>query len=132
MKREYSKPAMEVEVFEASEYVAACFRIKCNVPYGTGYKETNGIAGYQSIGGYDIETRKFYKRDEYIASGEGCGVWHVGVNLDTPKPIENAMWQESNGNYYPVFHWTDTSHGSNPNHFSKVSDTEWATNPNAS
>ena len=32
MKREYSKPAMNVEVFEASEYVAACYKINCNVP----------------------------------------------------------------------------------------------------
>ena len=34
MKREYSTPEMKVEVFEASESVAACWKIKCNVPSG--------------------------------------------------------------------------------------------------
>ena len=47
MKRAYSTPEMKVEVFEASESVAACWKIKCNVPSGIGYKETNGTPGYQ-------------------------------------------------------------------------------------
>lgn len=131
MKREYSKPAMQVEVFEASEYVAACWKIKCNVPDGTGYYETNGIPGYQSRGGYTKVDGKWvsYKRDTYIASGYGCGIYHIGVE---EKPFANAMWQESgSGNYYEVFHWVD-GHGNNGHHFSKVADAEWETNPNAS
>ena len=128
MKREYSTPVMKVEVFEASESVAACWKIKCNVPYGTGYKETNGIPGYQK-GGWDGKTGQYINGDEYIASGHGCNIYHIGVE---EKPYENAMWQESGtGNYYPVFHWID-GHGNNGHHFSKIEDAEWETNPNAS
>ena len=128
MKREYSTPVMKVEVFEASESVAACWKIKCNVPYGTGYKETNGIPGYQK-GGWDWKTGQYINGDEYIASGHGCNIYHIGVE---EKPYENAMWEESGtGNYYPVFHWID-GHGNNGHHFSKIEDAEWETNPNAS
>ena len=129
MKREYVAPSMKVEVFEASESVAACWKIKCNVPSGTGYKETNGVPGYQEKGWFDFKTGKWIKKDEYIASGNGCGIYNIGVE---EKPYENAMWQESRtGDYYPVFHWVD-GHGNNGHHFSKVSAAEWETNPNAS
>lgn len=129
MKREYSTPAMKVEVFEASESVAACWKIKCNVPYGIGYKETNGVPGYQSERIYDWENKKWIGPDEYIAYGEGCNIYHIGV---TKKPEENAMWQESGtGDYYPVFHWVD-GYGNNGHHFSKTSAAEWESNPNAS
>lgn len=122
MKREYSKPAMEVEVFEASEYVAACWKIKCNVPNGVGYIETNGKPGFQQGSWYE-------KGDTYIASGYGCNIYHIGVE---EKPVANAMWQESrSGRYYEVFHWVDGK-GNNGHHFSKVADAEWESNPNAS
>ena len=129
MKREYSTPAMKVEVFEASESVAACWKIKCNVPSGIGYRETNGVNGYQGYGWFDLKTKKWIKADEYIASGKGCNIYHIGVE---EKPSENAMWQEyGTGKFYPVFHWID-GHGNNGHHFSKVSNAEWETNPNAS
>lgn len=118
-------------MFEANEYIAACYKIKCNVPSGTGYKETNGTDGYQKDEYKWINGKlEFIKGDEYIASGRGCGVWHVGVHLDAP-PTNNAMWDPWDGKEYPVFHWTQGS-GNNGHHFSKVSDTQWETNPNAS
>lgn len=117
MRRKYTKPSMSIDMFEANEYIAACYKIKCNVPNGTGYIERNGEDGYQ-------------RGDEYLASGYGCGVWHVGVQLDAP-PTNNAMWDPKRGKEYPVFHWTQ-GNGNSGHHFSKVSDTQWETNPNAS
>lgn len=129
MKREYVAPNMQIEVFEASESIAACWKIKCNVPKGVGYKETNGVPGYQDFRWFNIKTGKWVEPDEYIASGDGCGTYHIGVE---ERPYENAMWQEyGTRKYYPVFHWVDGA-GNRGHHFSKVSAAEWESNPNAS
>lgn len=37
MKRAYVRPTMVGERFVANEYVAACWKINCNVPWGYGY-----------------------------------------------------------------------------------------------
>lgn len=127
-KKEWVRPRAVVQEFTPNEYVCACYKIRCNVPYGIGYIETNGIDGYQAGGrGHDGDKR--------LGVGQGCNVYHVGVNLDEP-PTENAMWQEmdfwgNKGAYYPVFHWS-TGRGDYDQHFSKVADAEWETNPNAS
>lgn len=119
MKKVYEAPVVHLEQFVANEYVAACWKIKCNVPNGIGYYETNGRDGYQRWG------------DTFIASGYGCGEYHIGVESDN-GPEANAMWQESKtGEYYPVFYFS-TGRGNNDQHFSKVEDAEWETNPNAS
>lgn len=65
MKREYSSPVMEVEVFEASEYIASCFRTS-----GPGYVfkdngETHGI---------------FDKNDSYDTS-DLCNKQHKNVEI---------------------------------------------------
>lgn len=121
MKREYCKPAMEVEVFEASEYVAACWKIKCNVPSGYGYKDNNSNGYYDS--GDEILTPD---------NVHGCGVWHNGVKgVPDDGPKANAMWHPYRGKDYPVYSWRDGD-GVLDIHFSKASDAQWETNPNAS
>ena len=120
-KRVWTMPMAEVEQFMANEYVAACWKINCNVPSGTGYFEVNGRGGYQR------------GQDEYIAAGYGCGEYHNGVpGVPDGGPQANAMWQESRtGKYYEVFYFS-TGKGNNDQHFSKVENAEWETNPNAS
>ena len=126
MKREYSTPAMKVEVFEASESVAACWKINCNVPTGYGYRDNNGNG-------------KFDDGDERLTNKtvRGCGIWHKGVKgVPDDGPAANAMWHAYGGVFtpsedYPVYWWS-TGEGSNNQHFSKVSDAQWETNPNAS
>lgn len=129
MKKQWTSPRVLVQAFEANEYVAACYNIKCNVPYGVGYYEKNGEPGYQK-GGW------FGGGDERIASGEGCGIMHYGVpGVPGDGPVANAMWQESRtGRYYPVYYWEqgNSSWGHSSSHFSKVEDAEWEPNPNAS
>lgn len=124
MRKEYVRPTMVGEKFVANEYVAACWKINCNVPYGFGFVDNNGN------GKYDERT------DKYIARGSGCNEVHVGVESDN-GPVANAMWQPTGtfggnrGDAYPVF-WFQTGRGNNDQHFSKVEDAEWETNPNAS
>ena len=123
MKKAYVKPSMESEAFVPNTYVAACevlstWRVKCNVPYGIGYYETNGIPGYQ-------RSSWGTEGDKKIAEGEGCGTWHEGVNTE---PVANAMWQEYwSDEYYPVFYWEQgySGWGHSSSHFSKVEDAEW-------
>lgn len=129
MKKQWTSPRVLVQAFEANEYVAACYNIKCNVPRGVGYYETNGKPGYQK-GGW------FEEGDELIASGTGCGTMHYGVpGVPGDGPVANAMWQESRtGQYYPVYYWEqgNSSWVQSSSHFSKVEDAEWEPNPNAS
>lgn len=123
MKKAYVKPSMESEMFVPNTYIAACeilstWRVKCNVPAGIGYYETNGIPGYQR-GSWKEEG------DEEIASGKGCGIWHTGVEQE---PVANAMWQEKwSGRYYPVYYWVqgNSGWGHSNHHFTKVEDAEW-------
>ncbi|WP_018590322.1 hypothetical protein [Terrisporobacter glycolicus] len=125
MRRKYTKPSMSIDMFEANEYIAACYKIYCNVPTGYGFNDRNGDG-------------KYNKKDDgsKIASGRGCNKVHVGVHLDE-APHENAMWQptdfwgDDKGQAYGVFNWTQ-GNGNSGQHFSKVSDTQWETNPNAS
>lgn len=128
-KKEWAIPQTFVQQFAANEYVAACWKIKCNVPSGTGYYETNGLDGFQSrptmVGG------QWYSSDEFIASGSGCGTYHIGVESDS-GPVANAMWQDKNGNYYPVFYFKARVHGAQSDHFCLLDTAEWETNPNAS
>ena len=50
MKRQYSKPSMSVEEFQANEYIANCVKVSCSKPhplFGVFYLEGNGEKGYQ-------------------------------------------------------------------------------------
>ncbi|MDO4491083.1 MAG: hypothetical protein Q4B85_08460 [Lachnospiraceae bacterium] len=125
MKRKYVTPTAECEVFAANEYVAACWKIFCNVPNGYAFEDLNGNGKYDK------------RSENIIASGYGCGEWHTGIEKDpSDVPVANAMWQPTfwgsdSGAAYPVY-WFSTGSGNNNQHFSKVSDAQWETNPNAS
>ncbi|MFQ7522851.1 MAG: hypothetical protein ACLRLW_06385 [Terrisporobacter sp.] len=126
MKKQYEKPSMSIDMFEANEYIAACWSISCNVPRGYGYYEINGIKGYQR------------GEDQYIDQGTGCGTTHTASGIEATGPSANAMWQpttrkgENKGDPYEVFYWQARVPGKSSNHFSKVSDAKWDPNPNAS
>ena len=128
--KSYVKPMMESEVFAANEYIAACWRINCNVPTGFGFIDNNGNDQYD-------------RGDEKLTSDGvyGCGVWHTGVQgVPDDGPTANAMWQPQRGGWfgykddgpaYDVYYWSD-GYGQTHRHFSKVSDAQWETNKNAS
>lgn len=127
----YVKPMMQSETFVANEYIAACWKINCNVPTGYGFIDDNGN------GSYDRGETKLTSDGVH-----GCGVWHTGIQgVPGDGPKANAMWQpqswtffggyENDGPAYDVYYWSD-GYGQTHRHFSKVSDAQWETNPNAS
>lgn len=126
MKKQYVKPVLYSEEFVANEYIAACWSIKCNVPSGVGYIETNGIDGYQE-GSY------LQPGDDFIASGSGCGTTHEASGIDASGPSANAMWDPSRGEPYPVFYFKANGGFWNSNHhFCTLDSVNWSPNPNAS
>lgn len=129
MRKEYVKPSITSEEFVANEYIAACWNIKCNVPYGYGYIEKNGIPGYQS---------GLWNGDPFIVEGRGCGTMHEANGIDAAGPAANAMWQPTNswgmdkGDPYGVFYFKAKGQGSSDHHFCTLDSVNWEKNPNAS
>ncbi len=124
MKKKYSTPAINFSEFTPNEYIAACWKIECNVPKGYGYLDNNGN------GKYDNGTDKKLTPNDVF----GCGEWHMGVQgVPDDGPTANAMWNPNKKGVadYPVYYWRD-GNGTYDIHFSKVSDAKWETNPNAS
>lgn len=130
-RKVWRRPEGVVQQFAANEYVAACWKINCNVPTGFGFIDNNGNDKY------DQGDTKLTNNGVY-----GCGVWHTGVQgVPGDGPKANAMWQpqkwsffggyQNAGSAYDVYYWSD-GNGQTHRHFSKVSDAEWETNPNAS
>lgn len=120
-KRAYIKPVLESETFVPQNYIAACgdttvtWKIKCNVPSGTGFIDNNN-------------NKKFdWRSDKYIASGTGCGIYHTVELPRGQEPKANAMWKPTwgGGDAYPVFHWVEKSHGNQSDHFSIVEEGDW-------
>lgn len=130
--KKYVKPIMDCEAFSTSEYIAACWKINCNVPSGYGYIDNNGNSKYDSED--TLLTPSGWGKPETVG---GCDTWHKGVEgVPDDGPTANAMWH-ANGSWlesssdYSVYYWRD-GNGAYDVHFSKVSDAEWETNPNAS
>lgn len=132
MKRAYVRPTMVGERFVANEYVAACWKIKCNVPDGYGYIDNNGNSKFDSNDKL-LTSKNVLGRPKIVS---GCGKWHTGVSgVPGDGPTQNAMWHPvsilGREKDYPVYFWRD-GNGENDVHFSKVQDAQWETNPNAS
>lgn len=124
MKREYSTPAMKVEVFEASESVAACYKIYCNVP-GSGklWNENGKEPGLQTKGTNKDEQLTFTKMS-------ACNRWHKGV-IKSEDPKANGYWV-SGRRVTPVFWWNERLGSSSDYHATTLNKINWETNPNAS
>lgn len=133
MKMRWEEPRIEVQKFIPNEYVAACWKIHCNVPTGFGFIDKNNNDQYDR----NVDT-------QLTPDGAyGCGTWHTGVQgVPDDGPTANAMWQpqeyggfwegyENAGPAYDVYYWRD-GNGRYDVHFSKVNDAQWETNPNAS
>ena len=138
MKKAYVKPSMESEAFIPSEYIAACWLIACDVDWGSGYYETNGMPGCQTQRTYKGEGSRWdpsnwVEADEcFISDVSGCNTTHKGVNLPS-APTPNCYWVTGRDkpDEYNAFTWyQQVGHGHLPTHVSTLTDFE--TNPNAS
>lgn len=138
-KRIWSKPEMNEFAFAANEYVAACWKINCNVELGFGFIDIDGNKLWDKFidtlltpgrDRYDREEKKWYKDPSTV---KGCGTWHKGVEgVPDDGPEANAVWCPANGgDNYDVYYWRD-GNGAYDVHFSKAEDAQWETNPNAS
>ena len=136
MKREYSTPAMKVEVFEASESVAACYTINCNTGKGILFSDKNNNGKYDGEGELIYNTWKF---DRF----HGCGEKHEAAGLPDGGLTHNAYFQDTDdgtvygklvGNPYPVFYWEEKDRWGRVTdaHFSRLGTEDWFKNPNAS
>lgn len=128
-KKTYCKPEMQVEEFAPNEYIAACYKVKCDCPHGYSlWLESNGEEGLQTTG---------RNRDEevYQSGGfSGCNEWHKGVEVD---PTLNGYvvthkggWGQS-PTYEKVFVWKE-SLGSDVDWHASTLKEQYVTNPNAS
>lgn len=128
-KKVYEKPMLTTEEFVPQSYVASClgtntWLIKCNVPYGFGYIDTN------DNGKFDEES------ETKIASGDGCGIYHTVELPANEAPKANAMWQPTtgiilerpDGPSFAVFYWKESVSGKSDHHFSVASKGEWHKN----
>ena len=113
MKRKYYKPSMNIEVFEASEYIAACYVTVsgCNVNTGLNsviFKDDNGLPGYQDK--VTWKKGKRYQKDSYAERiyNRGCNEQITFVNKE---PSPNYMYDSNGalpgGEVFPVYRWKD-------------------------
>ncbi|MBU5336550.1 hypothetical protein [Intestinibacter bartlettii] len=92
MKREYSSPVMEVEIFEASEYVAACYT--CYYPAKSGGAMYSIGTDSEEIDSNQSQKGVFY-RDLYIENGKQQGLQLSGRNQDTGVFRDNICYEGS-------------------------------------
>ncbi|MBU5336551.1 hypothetical protein [Intestinibacter bartlettii] len=124
MKRKYSSPAMEVEVFEASEYVAACYECynpaigktfsdesQRGIKYPDLYVDKNGngkleldidtgVSGDQRCYGV-FEKHKFNVNPDQLQ----VGFWNANISIDGEPDASEYMKVDviySNGKYHIV------------------------------
>lgn len=138
-KRIWTKPEMKEVLFTADEYVAACWKINCNVESGFGFIDNDGDKLWNKLidtlltpwtKKWDWEEKEFVETPKYV---HGCGEWHKGVQgVPDDGPKANAVWSpEDGGPNYDVYYWRDGT-GKYDVHFSKTEDAQWETNRNAS
>ena len=77
-KKIYEKPAMQLEMFVANHYVAACYHVDCktdrnNNDYSYLYLDTTGDGELNSGDECVVRNKSFH----------GCGIQHTGVLSDT-------------------------------------------------
>lgn len=84
MRKKYEKPCMNMENFEANEYIAACYHVTCNVPHLKGVI-TGNLSEKSS--GYAILDGSYNKLHGY-----GCGKSHVIKTEGDTKPRSNGWW----------------------------------------
>lgn len=109
MKKAWSTPLLQTEVFEANEYIAACYTGVCNIT-GWVFMDSNGNGQYDEWG------------DRYKYYNEACGHEYSITGQDSVMPAKNAFVKDEHGNVTPAwnfdnYHVTTTlTQNERPNH----------------
>jgi len=85
VKRKYAKPLIQIETFEANEYIAACWQMTCNVPKHKYWPHKRDSTGYA----YQIEGESA----NYEVDGYGCGATYNVKTNGEESPKTNAQWK---------------------------------------
>lgn len=123
MKREYSKPSMNIEVFQANEYIAACGKPDC---------EDTKIDRERTYNVYlDNGDNKFNSsKDKFITNVPGSNICRLDDDDHNNMKLEKGFLMDTQkgkiiGVYYNISNGTL--------HAAKWDEVEWETNsPNAS
>ena len=94
MKKAWSAPLLQTEVFEANEYIAACYTGVCDIS-GEVFLDSNGNGVYDR----GIDSRKYYN--------EACGQQYSITGQDSVMPAKNAFVVDWFGNATPVWNFDD-------------------------
>ena len=105
-KKIYEKPAMQLEMFVANHYVAACYHVDCktdkwNSDYKYLYLDTHYPYGQLDSGDECVVRNKSF---------HGCGIQHTGVLSDTALAFNAFVSTNSSSNQQgstttPVYAW---------------------------
>lgn len=85
---------LQTEVFEANEYIAACYTGVCDIS-GEVFSDSNGNGVYDR----GIDSRKYYN--------EACGQQYSITGQDSVMPTKNAFVVDWFGNATPVWNFDD-------------------------
>jgi len=83
VKRKYGKPLIQIEAFEANEYIAACWQMTCNVPKHKKNHHSNSTGYAHNIVG---------EGENYKVYGYGCGASYKVKTNGEEQPKVNAQW----------------------------------------
>lgn len=128
MKKKYKRPMASQTIFQANEYVAACYKINCTTPNDNAtfhylYDDTN------KNGVYDQKDKLVYSN---FLGFTGCSHWHKGI-IKSEAPTANGFVKAYGGKAYSVFYWKEhLSNDSVDYHVMTPGRENYETNPNAS
>lgn len=118
MKKQYKKPSMSIDIFEANEYIATCYKVNCCAPRGDLWLETNNQDGLQTSG---------WNRDTHITKWGSyfypCGEFHKAELKDGPS--KNGYVVTESNTVVDAFIWDNR-------HATTLNPENWYTNSNAS
>ena len=131
-RKVWRRPLTRVQQFEANEYVAACYRIKCTTPQRNStfyylYDDSN------DNGRWDSGDRLLYSNR--WGGFSGCNRWHSGVIQDNPPEENGFVTRGTNPNWdkaYAVFWWNERLGADSDYHVMTPGNENYESNPNAS
>ena len=88
MRKKYEKPCMNMENFEANEYIAACWSATCNVPHLIKYTKQDSLT---KNSGYGVKDGSIIH-----IQGYGCNESHVIKTEGNNEPVSNGSWTTIN------------------------------------
>ncbi|UPA31256.1 hypothetical protein L0P85_03730 [Terrisporobacter glycolicus] len=107
MKRQYEKPSMSIDMFEANEYIATCAVATCNINVSeddnlnVAYREKNNKPGYQKGNLFQKGDERFYR------GNKACGTKFTAKLEDLKPYLHDSNGSSKGGTISQVYYWKD-------------------------